>query len=65
MTEGLIVVHFGTLSEAPKDPTSLVAVEQAIRVEPVVETPPWRGASGDWLERRVRKRGPRREPEQR
>jgi hypothetical protein len=25
--EGLVVVHFGPLSEAPKDPTGLVAVE--------------------------------------
>jgi hypothetical protein len=29
--EGLIIVHSGTLCEAPKDPTGLVAVEGAVR----------------------------------
>jgi hypothetical protein len=29
--EGLVVVHPGTLSEPPKDPTSLVTVKRAIR----------------------------------
>jgi hypothetical protein len=29
--EGLVVVDFGALGEAPKDPMSLVAVERAIQ----------------------------------
>jgi hypothetical protein len=29
--EGLIAAHSGTLGEAPKDPTSLVAVKGAVR----------------------------------
>jgi hypothetical protein len=29
--EGLVVVHFGALGEAPKDPTGLVAIEGAVR----------------------------------
>jgi hypothetical protein len=36
---GLIIVHSGTLSEAPKDPTNHVAIERAIRGELVVEDP--------------------------
>jgi hypothetical protein len=37
--EGLIVVHPRTLSEPPKDPTSLVPVKRAIRLELVLEDP--------------------------
>jgi hypothetical protein len=37
--KGLIVVNSGALDEAPKDPTGLVAVEGAIRVQLVVKNP--------------------------
>jgi hypothetical protein len=37
--EGLVVVYSGELSEAPKDPTGLVAVEGAVRGQPVVKEP--------------------------
>jgi hypothetical protein len=37
--KGLIVVHFGTMGEAPKDPTGLVAVEGAIRGQLVAKEP--------------------------
>jgi hypothetical protein len=37
--EGLALVHFGALSEAPKDPTSFVAIERVVRGELVVEDP--------------------------
>jgi hypothetical protein len=37
--EGLIVVHPGALSEAPEDPTSLVSIKRAIRLELVLEDP--------------------------
>jgi hypothetical protein len=47
--EGLIVVHLGALSEPSEDPTSLVPVKRAIRLELVLEDPlvgvdvgPWR-----------------------
>jgi hypothetical protein len=35
--EGLIVVHAGAMSEAPKDPASLVAVQGADRSQFVME----------------------------
>jgi hypothetical protein len=38
-TEGLIVVHLGTLSEAPEDPTSLLPIKRAICLELVLEDP--------------------------
>jgi hypothetical protein len=37
--EGLVVVDSGALGEAPKDPTSLVAVERAIRGQLVAKNP--------------------------
>jgi hypothetical protein len=37
--EDLVVVHLGALSEPPEDPTSLVAVKRAIRLELVLEDP--------------------------
>jgi hypothetical protein len=37
--EGLIVVHPGALSEAPEDPTSLVPIKRAIRLELAFEDP--------------------------
>jgi hypothetical protein len=37
--EGLVIVHPGTLSEPPKDPTSLVSVKRAIRLELVLDDP--------------------------
>jgi hypothetical protein len=35
--EGLIVVHFGVLSDVPKDPTRLVEIERAVRGECMAE----------------------------
>jgi hypothetical protein len=37
--EGLIVVHSGALSEAPKDPTSLVSIKRAVRGELLLKNP--------------------------
>jgi hypothetical protein len=37
--EGLVVVHPGALSEFPKDPTSLISIKRAIRLELVLEDP--------------------------
>jgi hypothetical protein len=37
--EGLVVVHSGALSEAPKDPTGLVAIEGAVRGQLVAKKP--------------------------
>jgi hypothetical protein len=37
--EGLIIVHPGALSEPLKDPTSLVPVQRAIRLELILEDP--------------------------
>jgi hypothetical protein len=37
--EGLVVVYFGALGEVSKDPTALVAVEGAIRSQPVAKEP--------------------------
>jgi hypothetical protein len=37
--EGLIIVHLGALGEPPEDPTSLVPVQRAIRLELVLEDP--------------------------
>jgi hypothetical protein len=46
--EGLIVVHSRALGEAPKDPTSLVAVEGVIRHELVTKNPLVHDQVGDW-----------------
>jgi hypothetical protein len=46
--EDLVVVHSGTLGEAPKDPTSLVEVERAIRGELVAEKPLVGNHVGAW-----------------
>jgi hypothetical protein len=48
--EGLIVVYFGALGEAPKDPTSLVAVEGAIQSHLVAKEP----LAGDHIHYRKR-----------
>jgi hypothetical protein len=37
--EGLIVVHAGSLGEAPKNPAGLVAIEGAIRSQLVAKEP--------------------------
>jgi hypothetical protein len=37
--EGLVVVDFGALGEAPKDPTGLVVVERAIQGQLVAKNP--------------------------
>jgi hypothetical protein len=37
--ESLVVVDFGALSETPKDPASLVAIESPVSVELVCEDP--------------------------
>jgi hypothetical protein len=40
--EGLVVVHSGALGEASKDPTSLIAVEGAVRGQLVEKEPLFR-----------------------
>jgi hypothetical protein len=37
--KGLVVVHYGMLDEAPKDPTGLVAVKGAIRGQLAAKNP--------------------------
>lgn len=38
-TKGIVVVHSGALSEASKNPTSLAAIDRAVRGELVLEDP--------------------------
>jgi hypothetical protein len=38
-TKGLVVVHSGALSETPKDPTILVPIQGAVRLEFVAKDP--------------------------
>jgi hypothetical protein len=47
-TEGLVVVPSRALGEAPNDPTSLVAVEGAIRGQVVAEDPLVGNHVGAW-----------------
>jgi hypothetical protein len=54
--EGLIVVHPGALSEAPEDPTSIVPINRAIRLELMLED----SLAGDDIgPRRLRNQVPR------
>jgi hypothetical protein len=49
--EGLIVVNSGTLGEAPKDPTCLVAIEGAIQDQLVAKNPLVSDHIGSWWTR--------------
>ena len=50
-SKGLVVVHSGALSETSKDPTSLAAVERAIRGELVAKKPLVGDHVGAWWTR--------------